>query len=69
MNELKVSVAGMKGADCIQEIEQALLSLNGVERALADLKEEMVSIEYDENAIDVSVIINTIEQIGFEPAQ
>ncbi|MCA0987672.1 heavy-metal-associated domain-containing protein [Guptibacillus algicola] len=69
MNELKVSVAGMKGDDCIQEIEQALLSLNGVERALADLKEEMVSIEYDENAIDVSVIINTIEEIGFEPAQ
>lgn len=69
MNDLKVSVAGMKGDDCIQQIEQALLSLNGVERALADLNEEMVSIEYDEDTVDVSVIIQTIEQIGFEPAQ
>ncbi|KMM39009.1 heavy-metal-associated domain-containing protein [Guptibacillus hwajinpoensis] len=68
MNEITVSVAGMKGEDCIQRIESALLSLNGIERALADLKEETVTIVYDEEAVEVSAIMQTIEEAGYQPA-
>ncbi|MBN8210349.1 heavy-metal-associated domain-containing protein [Bacillus sp. NTK071] len=67
MNEMTVSVSGMKGEDCIQRIESALLSLNGIERALADLKEEMVTIVYDEEAVEVSAIMQTIEEAGYQP--
>lgn len=67
MNEITVSVSGMKGEDCIQRIESALLSLNGIERALADLKEEMVTIVYDEEAVEVSAIMQTIEEAGYQP--
>ncbi|WP_226658683.1 heavy-metal-associated domain-containing protein [Pseudalkalibacillus hwajinpoensis] len=68
MNEFTVSVAGMKGENCIQKIESSLLSLNGVERALADLKEETVTILFDEEAVDQSMIMQTIEEAGYQPA-
>ncbi|TKD72025.1 heavy-metal-associated domain-containing protein [Pseudalkalibacillus hwajinpoensis] len=67
MNEMTVSVSGMKSEDCIQRIESALLSLNGIERALADLKEELVTIVYDEEAVEVSAIMQTIEEAGYQP--
>ncbi|MGB8002439.1 MAG: cation transporter [Anaerobacillus sp.] len=66
MNEITVSVSGMKGEDCIQRIESALLSLNGVERALADLNEELVTVVYDEEAIEVSAMMQTIEDAGYQ---
>lgn len=68
MNEMTISVAGMKGENCIQKIESALLSLNGIERALADLKEETVTILFDEEAVEQSTIMQTIEEAGYEPA-
>ncbi|WP_166001261.1 cation transporter [Bacillus sp. Cs-700] len=68
MNEMTVSVQGMKGEECIQKIEAALLSLNGIERALADLKEETVTIMYDEEALDEATIMQTIEEAGYQPA-
>ncbi|WLR59378.1 heavy-metal-associated domain-containing protein [Guptibacillus hwajinpoensis] len=68
MNEMTVSVSGMKGEDCIQRIESALLSLNGIDRALADLNEETVTIVYDEDAIDPSAIMQTIEDAGYQPS-
>ena len=67
MNELTVSVSGMKGEECIQRIESALLSLNGVERALADLNEELVTVVYDEEAVEISAIMQTIEEAGYQP--
>ncbi len=67
MNEITVSVSGMKGEECIQRIESALLSLNGVERALADLNEELVTVVYDEEAVEVSAIMQTIEEAGYQP--
>ncbi|MCA0172444.1 heavy-metal-associated domain-containing protein [Bacillus sp. RAR_GA_16] len=68
MNEMTISVAGMKGENCIQKIESALLSLNGIERALADLKEETVTILFDEEAVEQSTIMQTIEEAGYQPA-
>ncbi|MBF0708049.1 MULTISPECIES: heavy-metal-associated domain-containing protein [Bacillaceae] len=68
MNEMTVSVSGMKGEDCIQRIESALLSLNGIDRALADLNEETVTIVYDEDAVDPSAIMQTIEDAGYQPS-
>ncbi|WP_273849985.1 heavy-metal-associated domain-containing protein [Guptibacillus spartinae] len=68
MNEMTISVAGMKGENCIQKIESALLSLNGIERALADLKKETVTILFDEEAVEQSTIMQTIEEAGYEPA-
>ncbi|WP_371017573.1 heavy-metal-associated domain-containing protein [Pseudalkalibacillus sp. JSM 102089] len=68
MNEMTVSVSGMKGEDCIQRIESALLSLNGIDRALADLNEETVTIVYDEDAVDPSAIMQTIEEAGYQPS-
>ncbi|MGA9289660.1 MAG: cation transporter [Anaerobacillus sp.] len=66
MNEITVSVSGMKGEDCIQRIESALLALNGVERALADLNEELVTVVYDEEAVEVSAMMQTIEDAGYQ---
>ncbi|MGE6204921.1 heavy-metal-associated domain-containing protein [Guptibacillus hwajinpoensis] len=68
MNEMTVSVSGMKGEDCIQRIESALLSLNGIDRALADLNKETVTIVYDEDAVDPSAIMQTIEDAGYQPS-
>ncbi|MGG1685044.1 heavy-metal-associated domain-containing protein [Pseudalkalibacillus sp. NRS-1564] len=68
MNEMTVSVSGMKGEDCIQRIESALLSLNGIDRALADLNEETVTIVYDEDAVGPSAIMQTIEDAGYQPS-
>lgn len=68
MNEMTVSVSGMKGEDCIQRIESALLSLNGIDRALADLNEETVTIVYDEDAVDPLAIMQSIEDAGYQPS-
>ncbi|TLS35079.1 heavy-metal-associated domain-containing protein [Pseudalkalibacillus caeni] len=66
MREVTFAVGGMKGENCIQRIEQALSQMKGVDRALADLNNEMVKVEYEEGQVNIPAIHKTIEEVGYQ---
>ncbi|MBS4171668.1 heavy-metal-associated domain-containing protein [Bacillus sp. FJAT-49736] len=48
--------------ESVQEIEQALSQLRGVERVLMDIDDGEVKIEFDENIISSKRILSAIQE-------
>jgi copper chaperone len=61
-----LTVQGMSCAHCVNSIEGALGKLSGVEKAKVSLKEESVSVIYNENEVTLNQIKETIEEQGYE---
>lgn len=59
-----VDVANNKQA--IEKLEQILLQLNGVERALVDTDDGEVKISYCETELQHEAILSTISRNGFD---
>ncbi|RST76050.1 heavy-metal-associated domain-containing protein [Siminovitchia acidinfaciens] len=59
-----VDVANNKQA--IEKLEQILLQLNGVERALVDIDDGEVKITYSETELQHEAILSTISRNGFD---
>jgi copper chaperone CopZ len=53
----------------IQEIEEILMKLDGIERALVDVNDGELKITYNENQIEQEQIINRIKQHGLHLTQ
>jgi copper chaperone CopZ len=66
MNEVKLSVAGMTCANCVQTVERALTEVPGVERALADLDNHTVTIEFKEEFVNSEQLEETIQKAGYK---
>jgi copper chaperone len=47
---------------CKTSIEGALTPIDGVQRAIVDIPARMVTVTYDEAAVDRAALIETIEQ-------
>lgn len=52
-------------ATSIQELEEMLLKMDEVERALVDVEEGEIKITYDENQMNEDQIIKRIQLEGF----
>ncbi|WP_409253119.1 heavy-metal-associated domain-containing protein [Bacillus sp. SCS-153A] len=50
----------------IQELENILLEMDGVERALVDTEDGEVKISYDESRLSRQEVVETIQQNGFQ---
>ncbi|MDQ0243481.1 copper chaperone CopZ [Bacillus fengqiuensis] len=48
----------------IQTLESILVQMDGIERALVDMEDGEVKIEYDENQVKHEQIMNKIQQHG-----
>lgn len=58
------SVNGMKCGHCKANVEQAILALNGVSRAEANLEAKSVTVEFDENRQKTTDIKQAVENSG-----
>ncbi|MCP8617038.1 heavy-metal-associated domain-containing protein [Salirhabdus salicampi] len=53
----------------IETLEQTLMNLNGIERALVDTNDGELKLEYDEKQIPLTDIVAHIESRGFHIEQ
>lgn len=66
MKEITLNVQGMSCNHCVQAVEGAVNELPGIERALVDLKENNVAIQYDEDTVNIKQITEAIEEQGYD---
>lgn len=66
LSNLIVKVNGMSCNHCVETIKHHLLNLNGIKTVDINLKYKKVSIDYDTHDVNEQVIIEAIEQLGFE---
>jgi Cu+-exporting ATPase len=65
MGNITIPVGGMTCAACSARVERALNKLEGVETATVNLATEKATIHYNQQALRVSVIKETIEKAGY----
>ncbi|WP_421383883.1 heavy-metal-associated domain-containing protein [Bacillus salacetis] len=64
--EMTLFVKGASERGSIQDLENMLLKLNGVERALVDTEDGEVKITYDASQISRQEVEQTIQQNGYQ---
>ena len=63
MKEVRLSIAGMMCAGCVSSVEEALMSVPGVETALVNLGERTATVAGD---FDVKALQAAVKKAGFE---
>jgi Cu+-exporting ATPase len=66
VNEVTISVGGMTCATCVETIETALMELDGVHSAVANLATEKVHVKYDPERVRVADLKKAIRAVGYE---
>jgi copper chaperone len=61
-----ISVPEIHCDHCRASIEGALAPMDGVERARVDIDARLVTIDYDEDAIDRAALVRAIEDQGYD---
>jgi Cu+-exporting ATPase len=59
-------VLGMTCASCVRKIETVLGKTEGIAEALVNFASEKVTIEYDNDKIDLGKIEKIIKDLGYE---
>ena len=62
----KLLVKGMSFQHCKQSIEDGLMALEGVNRAVAHYTEGFVEVNFEETLVTVEKIAAEIDDLGFE---
>jgi len=66
MSNVKIKTKGMHCTSCEMLIKDALEELDGVQKAEASCKEEIVSVNFDDKKIGEDDIIKVIKSEGYE---
>ncbi len=66
VRNISFNIDGMVCGNCEKRIEAALLIIDGVEKARANMGKSKVEITYDEDKVDKIILTNTIEGLGYE---
>jgi hypothetical protein len=64
MEELTVFIKEAKDEKPIQTLEEIFMGMDGIERALVDIKDGEVKITYNENEVAQDHILNRIQNHG-----
>lgn len=64
----KAQVPGISCNHCKSSIEGSLEPLEGVARAVVDVRDKTVHVDYDPQAVDPALIVSTIEEQGYDVA-
>ncbi|GAB7388355.1 copper chaperone CopZ [Bacillaceae bacterium] len=59
-------VQGMSCSHCVHAIETALKDLAGVESVSVDLRENKVTVSFDEESVGLDRVKEAIEEAGYE---
>lgn len=66
MKEIKLKIEGMHCAGCSNRLEKILNNIDGVESAKVSLKEKLADIKYNEEEVELNIILQEIEDAGFK---
>jgi len=66
MIQALLKVEGMTCNHCVETITNSLEKLSGVLAVIINLDEKEVRLDYDENIIELGIIIGEISALGFE---
>jgi len=61
-----IKIAGMQNEQCTETINQALLAVNGVEKAKTALSGQRTSVTFDESLTNIDQLKQTIRDTGYE---
>jgi len=50
---------------CVARVQKAVSALDGVSRAAADLKQETLTVEYDESKVDFARLRDAVDNSGY----
>lgn len=65
MNKLEIAIKGMHCEHCKKRIEEALKSIDNIQKLKIDLKSGKTIIKYT-GELDISIINNIITELGYE---
>lgn len=63
--QAKLIVEGMHCASCAADIRETLEEIEGVRRAEVDFQSKAATVEYDEERISASALVERIEELGY----
>ena len=66
MTAKTLSVPGISCDHCKMSIEEAVSELVGVEKVEVDISARTVELSFDDAAVGLNQIIDTIEEVGYE---
>lgn len=66
MELVLLKVNGMSCQHCVNAVHDAVTKLVGVKQVKVDLKEKLVEVEYNEEITNKLLIVECIEEQGFE---
>ena len=64
---VEVAVGGMTCGHCVATVEKALLAIEGVSSASADLAAQTARVEFDPSATDASAMKEAVAEVGYAP--
>ena len=65
MKSITLHITGMTCGGCVKSVTRVLEELNGVEKAVVILDDGKAEITFDESAVSIPQLIETIEDAGF----
>lgn len=65
MNQVVLNVEGMSCGHCVNSVEGALTKVSGVSSAKVNLKDNNVTVEYDDN-VNIDALKKAIEDQGYD---
>ena len=66
MKKTTLIITGMSCAHCVNKIETALQSLQGVENAKVNLKKGTVKVKFDETIQTLGTLAVAVQEVGYE---
>ncbi|WP_037586095.1 heavy-metal-associated domain-containing protein [Stenoxybacter acetivorans] len=66
MKNISLNISGMTCQGCAKTVVRVLEAVNGVQSAAVDLAAERADIVFDEAQTNVSVLVNAVEDAGFD---
>ena len=66
MENITLTINGMKCTGCSQRVEKALKNTDGIENAKVDLDSREANIDFNKEIITEKEICESIEDVGFE---
>ena len=65
----KIPAGGMTCGHCVNTVEQALLGVEGVRSASADLGSQSATVEFDTAATDIAAMRSVVAAVGYGPRE
>ena len=69
MQNVTLKIDGMTCGGCVKSVTRVLEELNGVEKAVVTLDDGKAEITFDESAVSVTQLIETIEDAGIDATE